>query len=70
MPNDVERTQARHEDVERRAYELYEQRGRADGYDWGRLVAGRTRTSRSRSSEHLDSHRSTKITSPPRRPRN
>jgi hypothetical protein len=25
---------ARHEDVERRAYELYEQRGREEGRDW------------------------------------
>jgi Protein of unknown function (DUF2934) len=25
---------AQHEDVERRAYELYEQRGREDGHDW------------------------------------
>jgi hypothetical protein len=24
----------RHDDVERRAYELYEQRGREDGHDW------------------------------------
>ena len=29
MPNDV-----RHQDVERRAYELYEGRGREDGRDW------------------------------------
>ena len=29
MPNDV-----RHEDVEHRAYELYEGRGREDGRDW------------------------------------
>jgi len=29
MPTDV-----RHEDVARRAYELYEQRGREEGRDW------------------------------------
>jgi len=29
MPTDV-----RHEEVERRAYELYEQRGREEGRDW------------------------------------
>lgn len=29
MPNEV-----RHEDVEHRAYELYEGRGREDGRDW------------------------------------
>jgi hypothetical protein len=34
MPTQVERTDPRHEDLQRRAYELYEQRGRADGYDW------------------------------------
>ena len=27
-------TSVRHEDVERRAYELYEQRGRENGRDW------------------------------------
>ena len=27
-------TEARHEEVERRAYELYERRGREDGHDW------------------------------------
>lgn len=34
MPTDVGRTETRHEDVERRAYELYEGRGRDDGHDW------------------------------------
>lgn len=34
MPRDLERTESRHEDVERRAYELYERRGRTDGHHW------------------------------------
>jgi hypothetical protein len=34
MLKDVARGIAGHEDVERRAYDLYEQRGREDGHDW------------------------------------
>jgi hypothetical protein len=34
MPNTVERSDATREGIERRAYELYEARGRTDGHDW------------------------------------
>lgn len=34
MRNDVDRADAPRDDVERRAYQLYEQRGRADGHGW------------------------------------
>jgi len=64
MPNDIARAIARHEDVARRAYELYEQRGRADGHDWAGLVPGGTRTQRHRDA---DSHHSNEATSPTRR---
>jgi hypothetical protein len=39
MSNDAERTNLGREDVERRAYELYEQRGREDGHDWDDWLA-------------------------------
>jgi hypothetical protein len=39
MPIDAETRQPGYEDVERRAYELYEQRGREDGHDWDDWLA-------------------------------
>ena len=39
MQKDVEPTNAAHEAVQRRAYELYEQRGREDGHDWDDWIA-------------------------------
>lgn len=34
MPNTLERSDATREDIERRAYQLYEARERTDGHDW------------------------------------
>jgi len=39
MSNEPAPTNLDREDVERRAYELYEQRGREDGYDWDDWLA-------------------------------
>ena len=39
MSNDAESRHPHHEDVERRAYQLYEQRGREDGHDWDDWLA-------------------------------
>lgn len=39
MQNDADSTNVGHEAVERRAYELYEQRGREDGHDWDDWLA-------------------------------
>jgi len=40
MSSDTERTNLGREDVERRAYELYEQRGREHGHDCDDWLAG------------------------------
>lgn len=47
MSNDAEPTDLRHEDVERRAYELYERRGREDGHDWDDWLAAERELRRS-----------------------
>lgn len=39
MSNDAEPTNLGREDVERRAYELYEQRGGENGHDWDDWLA-------------------------------
>lgn len=39
MQKDVEPTNAAYQAVQRRAYKLYEQRGREDGHDWDDWIA-------------------------------
>ena len=57
-----------HSEIERRAYELYEQRGRADGHDWddwlraerdvgGRKVASEVHASAERGASSLSRRR-------------